>query len=350
MPVIFEDALNTEISKGKIAPVYLLFGDDPYLKKFYADKISEKSYDGDPFFNLCKFEGDADLQQVYDATAQMPMMADKKCVTLTDYDFEHASKSDFDKLCTLLCETNDDCVLVLRFDSVEFDYKRASKAKKLIAAAEKGGGRAVCLDHRRPAQLIKMLTDGAAKRKCSMDSSVARYVVETVGDDISTLKNELDKLCGLAAGGVIDKSAVDSVCVKSVEASVYDYMKQVLACNLEGALRLLDELFFMRIEPMIILHTAASSYIDIYRVHAARKSGVAIQQVAKDFGYKNRAFVLERAASDLKKLDSKRISLGFEAILEAERGLKSTGLDPRVVLEQLTVRLVYIIIKGDSVD
>ncbi len=350
MPVIFEDALSTELSKGNIAPVYLLFGDDSYLKKFYADKISDKSYDGDPFFNFCKFEGDVDLQQVYDAVVQMPMMADRKCVTLTDYDYEHAPKSDFDKLCTLLSETNDDCVFVLRFDSLEFDYKRGAKAKKIVAAAEKGGGRAVCLDHRKPAQLVKMLTDGAAKRKCRMDSIVARYVIETVGDDISTLKNELEKLCSFVSGGVIDKPTVDVICVKSVEASVYDYMKQVLACNLEEALRLLDGLFFMRIEPMIILHTAASSYVDIYRVHAAKKSGAAIPQIAKDFGYKNRAFVLERAAADLKKLDSKRIALGFEALLDAEKGLKSTGLDPRVVLEQLTVRLVYIIIKGESVD
>ena len=60
--------------------------------------------------------------------------------------------------------------------------------------------------------------------------------------------------------------------------------------------------------------------------------------------------MLERAAVDLKKLDSKRITLGFEALLDAEKGLKSSGLDPRVVLEQLTVRLVYIIIKGESVD
>ncbi len=350
MPVIFEDALNTELSKGNIAPVYLLFGDDSYLKKFYADKISEKSYDGDPFFNFCRFEGDVDLQQVYDAVVQLPMMADRKCVTLTDYDFEHAAKSDFDKLCTLLHESVPECVFILRFDSVEFDHKRGAKAKKLIDAAEKGGGRAVCLDHRKPAQLVKMLTDGAAKRRCRMDSVVARYVIETVGDDISTLKNELDKLCSFAGGGDIDKATVDRICVKSVEASVYDYMKKVLSCDLEGAMKLLDGLFFMRIDPMIILYTAASSYVDIYRVHAAKKGGAAIPQIAKDFGYKNRAFVLERAAGDLKRLDSKRIALGFKVLLEAEKGLKSTGLDPRTVLEQMTVRLVYTIIKGESVD
>lgn len=350
MAVIYEDALSAELSKGKTAPVYLLFGDDPYLKKYYADRISDKSYDGDPFFNLCKFEGNADLQQVYDAVTQLPMMASRKCVTLTDFDFEHCGKSDLDRLCSLMGETGEECVLIMRFDTVELDAKRSSKAKKLIAAAEKAGGRAVSLDHRRPAQLVKMLTDGAAKRKCRMEPNVARYMIETVGEDIATLKNELDKLCSFANGAAIDKATVDSVCVKSVESSVYDYMKQVLACRPEEALRLLDGLFFMRIEPMIILHTAASTYVDIYRAYAAKKAGVSIAQVAKDFGYKNRAFVLERAADSLKRLDSKKIALGFEALLEADKGLKTTGLDPRTVLEQMTVRLVYIILKGEAVD
>lgn len=350
MAVIYEEALNAEITKGGISPVYLLFGDDPFLKKYYADKISERSYDGDPFFNLCKFGGEADLQEVYDAVTQLPMMADKKCVVLTDYDFEHASKSELDKLCSLIGEVGEECVLVMRFDSVEVDEKRSAKAKKLISAAEKAGGKAVRLDHRRPTQLVKMLTDGAAKRGCKMEQTAARYMIESVGEDISTLKNELDKLCGFVNGGVIDREVIDRICIKSVEASVYDYMKEVLACNLEAALRLLDGLFYMRIEPMIILHTASSSVIDIYRVYAAAASGVSVAQVAKEFGYKNRAFVLDKAAAHLKKLDRKRIGLCFDALLRADKELKSFGLEPRYVLEQMTVRLVYIILKGEAVD
>ncbi len=349
MAVIYEDALSAELSKGSIASVYLLFGDDPFLKKHYADKISERSYDGDPFFNLCHFNGENDLQEVYDAVTQMPMMSDKKCVTLTDFDIEHAAKSELDKLCSLIGETDEGCVFILRFDSVEFDDKRSSKAKRLISAVEKSSGRAVKLDHRRPAQLIKMLTDGALKRGCRLDSTVARYMIESVGDDIFTLKNELDKLCSFKKGN-IDRETVDTVCVKSVEASVYDYIREVLACNLDGALRLLDGLFYTRIEPMIILHTASSSFVDIYRVYTAKKAGVSNAQIAKDFGYKNRAFVLDRAASSLKRLDQKKLNLCFDALLRADKGLKGFSLDPRCVLEQLTVRLVYIILKGDAVD
>ncbi len=350
MALIFEDALSKEISSNRFSNAYLLFGDDSYLKKFYADKISEKSYGGDPFFNLQKFDGNADLQDVYDAVNQYPMMADTKCVTLTDYDFEHASKSDFDKLCSLLSDTASGCVFVLRFDSIEFDDKRNAKAKKLISAVEKGNGKAVKLDHRKGTALVKMLTSGAIKRNSNMSDNVARYLIEIVGDDISTLKNELDKLCFFANGKEISKETVDFICVKSVESSVYEYVKQIIACDVSGALKQLDNMFFMHIEPMIILYTASAAYVDMYRVFTAQNCGKTTAVIAKDFGYKNKAFVLERAKTDLKKMSREKLLLSFEALLDADKKLKSFGVEPRTVLEQLTVKLIFIIVKGETVD
>lgn len=350
MAIIFEDALKKEISSSHIAPVYLLFGEDSYLKKHYCDAISNKSYSGDPFFNLQRFEGNVDLQEVYDAVNQFPMMSDKKCVVLIDYDFEHAAKSDFDRLCSLLENPYDTCVFIVRFDSIPFNSKNGSKEKKLITAAEKGGGRAVALDHRNASGLVKMLTSGAAKRGCRMQDTAARYLVETVGEDINILRSELDKLCAYAGEREIDKSTIDKVCIKSVEASVYDYVKAIMAGDISAALKMLDDMFYMRLEPMIILHTAAMNYVDIYRAHAARKAQIPMQQVAQDFGYGKRTFVLTRAADYLKKMDAKRIKLSFDALLDADKALKSFAADDRIILEKLTVKLVYIMLKGESLD
>jgi len=350
MSVQYEDTLKKDISSKKPAHTYLIFGDDGFLKKSYTDKIINISYDGDPFFNLQKFEGECNLQDVYNAVEQFPMMADSKCVVLTDYDFEKASKEDFDKLCELLESEHDECVFLLRFDSIEVDIKRSSKAKKLIACAEKSGGKVIRLDHKRPAELTKVLTDGALKRGCKMDADTARYLIENCGTDLCTLQNELDKLCFYAKKGTIDKAMINRVSVKSVEESVYNLTKKIFEGNPSSALDMLDGLFFMRLEPIIILHTVASSYIDLYRISAAKKSGKRIADVSEAFGYKGREFVLERAAKDLNKFDGKRLLLSFEALISADKALKSTGSEPRVVLEQLIIRLIYIILKGEAVD
>lgn len=351
MPIVYEEVLRKDISSKHFAPVYLIFGDDSYLKNYYKDTLAKKSYDGDQFFNLQKFEGDCDLQEVFDAVNQFPMMAERKCVTLSDFDFEHAAKSDFDRLLELISCANDTCVLIICFDTVDFDAKRGAKEKKILAAVEKAGGTIAEVNHRTITALVKMLSDGAKKRGCNFGEIAARYLIEISGNDLSTLQNELNKLCAFVGSGDISKEIVEQIAVKSIDASVYEYVKQILCSNVSAALTMLDDMFFMRIEPMIILSTAASSYVDIYRAYTANIKGVSKADIAADFKYpKNKLFLIDRATQNLKSFNSTKLRLSLAAIADADKALKSFGAEPRVVLEQLTVKLVYIIAKGESVD
>ncbi len=348
MPIVFEDELRNDIKNKRFANVYLIYGDDSYLKNYYKDTLAKKASDGDPFFNLQKFEGDIELQEVFDAVNQFPMMAERKSVVLSDFDF---SKSDFDRLLELISNANDTCVLILCFDVLPFDAKKGNKEKKLISAVEKVGGKCAEINHRSIAMLVKMLSDGAKKRGCTFGDSACRYLIEIAGTDLSTLRNELDKLCAYVGNGEISKDIVEQISVKSVDASVYDYVKQIFASNVSAALTHLDDMFFMRIDPMIILSVTASSYIDIYRAYTANIKGATKDDIAGDFKYpKNKLFLIDRAQQSLKKFDSNKLRLSLECLASADKLLKSFGCEPRTVLEQLTIKLVYILAKGESVD
>ncbi len=350
MAIIYEEAFKSIIKSGKLPPVCIIFGEDGYLKKMYVDKLSKMTAESDDVFNYSCFNADCDLQEVYDSLSQLPVFADKKCIILCDYDFEHCSKTDLEKLYQLASDGTDSAVFIIWFDSTEIDAKKNSKFKKLVSAAEKCGGIAVQLDHRRATELIKMLTDGALKRGCKMDGAVARYLIECVGDDINLLVNELNKLCLYMPNSEITKEMVDFVSVKTVEASVYNLSKQIFTRQSGEALKTLDDLFFMRYEPMMILYTIASPYVDMYRLYALKKGGYTKKQIADEFGYKGRDFVLDRAEQSLRNIDFKRLSLSFDTLIEADRLLKSKGANERIILEQLIIRLIYIIAKGEAVD
>ncbi len=348
MPIVYEDELRSDIKSGHFAPVYLIYGDDSYLKNYYKDTLAKKASDGDPFFNLQKFEGDTDLQEVFDAVNQFPMMAERKSVVLSDFDF---SKGDFDRFLDLISNANDTCVLILCFDTIAFDAKKGNKEKKLLSAVEKMGGKCVEVNHRSLTALVKMLSDGAKKRGCVFGEIACRHLIEIAGSDLSTLRNELDKLCAYVGSGDISKDIVEQIAVKSIDASIYDYVKQIFSGDVSRALTQLDDMFFMRIEPMVILSVAASSYVDIYRAYAANIKGATKADIAADFKYpKNKLFLIDRAQQSLKKFDSNKLRLSLECIAQTDKSLKSFGFDPRTVLEQMTVKLVYILAKGESVD
>jgi len=351
MAVMFEDALKKNIATDKLLPVYILFGEDAYLKTHYLNKISHRIADEDDVFNFCKFTGACDLQAVYDAAMQLPFMSDRKCIILNDYDYEHCSKTDFDRLVEILSDIPSGVTFIMYFDSVETDHKKGNKFKKLIAAAEKSGGAAVLLNHRSRAELAKMLSSAAVKRNCKMDTSVALYMVETVGDDINLLVNETEKLCAFVGEGVITKDDIDEACTKSVEANIYRLSDFILSCNSTEALKTLDDLFFMRIEPMAVLYTVSGVFVDMYRLYTARQSGLKAEDVKKVFAsYKGKEFLLEKAARNLQKFDFDKLNLAFNALLKADKDLKSFGCDQRTVLEQMIVKLIYIISKGESLD
>ncbi len=210
MAMINEQQLKNQIKSGD-KRVYILLGNDGYLKKLYAKKIGETCALEDDIFNYQKFTFQNDLQEVYDAVLQFPMMSDKKFVCLTDFDFEKCDKTDYEKLCTLISDTPDTCIFVLLFDALEVTYKKNKKFEKLVSLAEKNNGAAVLLDHRTTPELIKMLTNGAQKRGCKFDSAAAKYLIESVGEDIDTLKNELEKLCYFVDGKDITKEIIDKV-------------------------------------------------------------------------------------------------------------------------------------------
>lgn len=351
MPTVYEDQLRKDISSKRFASVYLIYGDDSYLKNHYKDTLAKKTSDGDPFFNLQKFEGDCDLQEVFDAVNQFPMMAERKSVVLADFDFTHSSQSEFDRLLDLIADANDTCVLIICFDSIPFDAKRGTKEKKIISAVEKAGGTVAEVNHRSISALTKTLSDGAKKRGCTLSDIAARYLIEVSGTDLSTLKNELEKLCAFVGSGEISKEIVAQIAVKSIDASVYEYVKQIIAGDISTAIKMLDDMFFMRVDPMAILSVTASSYVDIYRAHIASVKGAKKADIAEDFKYpKNKHFLIDRAMQNLKKFNSTKLRMSLNAIAEADKSLKTFGAEPRAVLEQLTVKLVYIIARGESVD
>lgn len=350
MPIGNEYHIKTDIKDGHIAPCYLIFGNDNYLKKQNAESIIGAVTPPDDVFNFQKFSGEVDLQEVYDAKEQMPLMAERKCVVLKDYEFEEVSKTDFDRLVSILEERTEETVFILWFERIGFDEKRSEKAKKLLAAVDKCGGRNILINHRQTGELVKMIITAVSKRGATIQNDVARYLIEYVSDDIETLQNEIEKLCAFKKGRVIDKETINKVCVKNIEQSVYELGTEILKSNVGGALKILDELLFLRIKPIAILSTITSVYTDMFRMYAAKNASVSISEVAKTFSYANKTFLLEKAGKNLAFLSGKQLRLSLAELTRADMALKSFSGSDRIVLEELIVRLSYIIIKGEAVD
>ena len=72
--------LKKQISENKISGLYLLFGEENYLRKSYVKKITERIDDcGLPDFNKIVIDGkSANLSETEDAIESFPMISETK--------------------------------------------------------------------------------------------------------------------------------------------------------------------------------------------------------------------------------------------------------------------------------
>ncbi len=351
MAICNESHIKNDIKMSALAPCYIIFGNDGYLKRQNAESIIKSVVDTDDIFNFQKFVGEASLQEVYDAKEQLPLMADKKCILLEDYDFADCSADDFERLLKICGEKNEDCIVILLYTAIEFDTKKLpERFKKMIEAAEKCGGRAVLINHRQTGELVKTVTSACEKRGCSMTNEVARFFIDYVSTDIDIIINEIEKLCAYKKSGNIDRETIKKICIRNIEQSIYDLSAKILQKDVGGAIMILDELLYMRIKPIMLLTTISSVYVDVLRAYASKKAGKTMAEVVNDFGYGTRAFLIEKAIKNLSVLTEKQIKLSLNELCRADGMLKSFSGEDRVVLEELIVRLSYIVSKGESID
>ncbi len=343
MAEITEKELKKQLANGMFAPVYLLYGEETFLKQYYAGQIAEKAVaQGFETFNLHKLEGkDTSLDEIVDAAEQLPMMAERTCVLVRDFDLKALKGAQREKLEAFLADLPDTCSVVFWMDTVEVSPRQSRDWQALIKLIAKSGS-AVCLGRRSAADLARQLTASAKKRGGVLSPDTAAYLISFSGNDLNLLLNELDKLCAYARGREITQSDIEAVCIKSVEATAFDMAKALLRGKYADAYQMLDALFAQKTEPVMIAGALISSYVDMYRAKAALSSGERVEAVAQAFSYRGREFRLRYAAQDAAHLSLAQLRDCLDVLSQADEALKSTRTDKRLVLEEALLRLQHV--------
>ena len=74
--------LNADLRSGELKPVYLLYGDEAYLKQSYKSRF-RKAAAGDDSMNISEFEGkDISEDAVIDIAGTMPFFAAHRLVVV----------------------------------------------------------------------------------------------------------------------------------------------------------------------------------------------------------------------------------------------------------------------------
>ncbi len=180
------ETIVRSVRAGRFAPVYYLMGEEDY----YIDKVSEFIVDAalkeeEKDFNLTVCYGtDVTADEVIDAAKRFPMMAERQVVLVR----EAQNLSGKERLSFYLERPQPSTVLI-------FCHKHGTldKRKKLAADIQKAG---ILFESKKlyESWLPAFVTDYLRRRGVTMEQNAVMMICECVGNDLSRLSGELDKL------------------------------------------------------------------------------------------------------------------------------------------------------------
>lgn len=180
------EQILADIRNKKYAPVYLLMGDESYFIDQITDALCSSVVEPEMRdFNQTIFYGlESNVLDVISACRRFPMMSDKQLVVVR----EAQKLSKIEELEHYLQAPLDTTVLVIAYKQGAID-----KRKKIVSQCSKLG----VLFESKKIQDYKMpafITSLVKTKGLSIDPKSSQMLADYLGNDLSKLSNELDKL------------------------------------------------------------------------------------------------------------------------------------------------------------
>jgi DNA polymerase-3 subunit delta len=186
------DEICREIKAKTFRPVYVLMGDEPYFIDKITDLLIENVLnEAERDFNqIILYGADCKATDIYNAARRFPMMSEYQLVVVR----EAQQISDLELLTNYVKQPLSSTVLV-----INYKYKTLDRRKTLASATEKNG---ILFESKKipDYKMVDYIGSVLRQRSIETEGKAALMLAEHIGNDLSLLNKELDKLLILLAG------------------------------------------------------------------------------------------------------------------------------------------------------
>lgn len=340
----FRDRLKT----SGVAPIYVLFGVETYLRDKAAKYIADLCFNkGDMrVFNETEFSLDVsdNIKSAISAAEQLPMMAAKRIVRITDVRVSTSALKDTLKedaepiLNAYLKNPSQSSVVIFVADELNGSRKIGKLLRENSVAVE--------FERLNDAELYKWANDHIRDAGSEADDQTVRHLVNIAGNDVRRLTNEIEKLSAAALPSkLITKDLIDSLVPNSREFSNFGLTDNLVAGRSADVIRVLQKILDDGTEPLALLGLISSNYRRLLIAKELMSRGAARSEVisaTKAFGSGQDAFLsLARRVETAKLINAiERIAKTDLAIKTSVGGSGTTG--SRLQLEMLVCELALL--------
>ena len=321
-----------DIKSAQFSHLYLLYGEEAYLRRQYRDKLRAALVPADDTMNCSVYSGkDINASEVVDLAGTMPFFAERRVIIIENSGW---LKSGNDQFLALVKAIPDTTYLIL----VEEETDKRSKLYKAVTA----NGYAALCEMQDEATLRKWVMGLLKKENKLITPDALTLLLDKTGTSMENIRREVEKLvCYKYYDEGITVSDVEELCIVQIQNQIFDIVEAVAQKKQKQALKLYYNLLALKEAPMKILALIARQFNMLLQVKEMKSKGYHESDIAKQTGL-NPYYLKKKYIPQAAQFKQAQLETALKACVEAEEAVK-TGRMP----DLLSVELIIVSLSTD---
>ncbi len=321
--------INEDIRQNRFRQVYLLYGEERYLRRQYRDRLKKALCGEDDTMNAHFYEGkDVPVGQIIDLAETLPFLAERRSIFISE---SGLFKSGGEKMAEYLSAPNETTVFVFNESEVDKRSKLYKTVKSVGYAAEFAA--------QDEASLKRWVGGILAENGKKVRESTVQLFLSKTGTDMENIRTELEKLiCYCLDRDTVTDEDVEAICTTRITNRIFDMINAIADRKKEQALDLYYDLLALKEPPMRILFLIARQCNLLMQAKELKSKGFDSRTIGAKLGVP--PFAAGKYLAQASRFSASVLDRAVRQCVEAEEAVKSGRMNDVMSVEILIMSVL----------
>lgn len=321
--------INEDIKQGNFKQIYLLYGEERYLKRQYKERLRKALCGDDDTMNTHFYEGkDISIGEIIDLAETLPFLAERRVIFLTDSDL---FKSGGEKMAEYLASPNETTYFVF----TESEIDKRSKLFKTVSSRGYAAEFAIQDEN----TLKRWVAGVLAKDNKKISEGTVQLLLSKTGTDMDNIQSELEKLiCYCMERDVVTSEDVEAICTTRISNHIFDMINAIADRQQKRALELYYDLLALKEPPMRILFLIARQCNMLLQTKELKARGYDNRTIGSKIGVP--PFIAGKYLTQASRFKTSLLRNAVQQCVETETAVKSGKMNDRMSVEILILSVL----------
>lgn len=325
----YERELLRQIGAQEFRPVYLVCGDQDYLRSQNVKRLQKAILgDGDAMNSTVLSGPQVRAAEVIEMAETLPFFAERRVITLTDTDFLKKAGEEPEKLCGFIPKMPETTHLIFEETSPNGTYK-------LYKAIAKCGYVMRC-DTPGERYLRQWTARLFQEQSLRIETGTLEMFLQYTGTDMLNILSEMEKLSAYCFGReAVTAQDIRDVCSPVIRDQIFEMIRAIAEGRRSQALLIYMDLVRLQTPPQVILSLLSRQYNQLLQIGELLPKVGEKETAAR---LKLNPWVLSnRLRPVLSGYNARMLEQCLEACMQADMDYKSGKISPELATENLII-------------